>query len=313
MNYLLDTDQDDMLDGLGRLLTKESGPERAMALGIGTYDTALHELLVETGFLHVGRGPETGALEAALVVEAVAASGGGVAAAAAALGAPALLDDDPVGPIALADRAGSSLVRFGSVASTLLALDGERAIVVDLEPGEIEPVRSTFGVPVGRVPGALWARGRDLGPGAGEVMRSWWRTAIAVEQVGLLSAALLITVEHVNTRVQFGHPIAGFQAVRHRLAECAVLLEGARWLARETAALGAPAEAAATACTQATVAAKQVAAETHQLSGAIGFTKEYPLHVFTTRAQGLTLELGGLEAHARALTALRWRGGTSAA
>ena len=73
------------------------------------------------------------------------------------------------------------------------------------------------------------------------------------------------------------------------------------WLARETAAHGAPAEAAATACTQATVAAKQVAAETHQLSGAIGFTKEYPLHVFTTRAQGLTLELGGLEAHARSI------------
>jgi len=312
VNYLLDTDQDELLDGLGRLLANESGAERAMALGLGTYDAALHELLAETGFLHVGRGPGTGPLEAALVVEAVAASGGGVAAAAAALVAPALLDDDPVGPIALADRAGSSLVRFGSVASTLLALDGERAIVVDLEPGEIEPVRSTFGVPVGRVPGALWARARDLGPGAGEVMRSWWRTAIAVEQVGLLSAALHITVEHVNTRVQFGHPIAGFQAVRHRLAECAVLLEGARWLARETAALGAPAEAAATACTQAIAAAKQVAAETHQLSGAIGFTKEYPLHVFTTRAQGLTLELGGLEAHARALTALRWRGDTSA-
>ena len=306
MNYLLDSDQEELLDGLGRLLANESGAERAMALGLDAYDTALHDLLVETGFLHVGRGPETGPLEAALVVEAIAASGGGVAAAAAALVAPALLDDDPAGPVALADRAGSSLVRFGSVASTVLALDGDRAIVVDVEPGEIEPVRSTFGIPVGRVPAGLWDRGRDLGPGSGDVLRRWWRTAIAVEQVGLLSEALRITVHHVNTREQFGHPIAAFQAVRHRLAECAVLVEGARWLARETAAQGAPAEAAAVACTHATVAAKQVAAETHQLSGAIGFTKEYPLHVFTMKAQGLTLELGGLGAHARAVTALRW-------
>jgi alkylation response protein AidB-like acyl-CoA dehydrogenase len=307
VNYLLDSVQEELLDGLGRLLANESGTARAMTLGLDTYDTALHGLLVDTGFLHLGRGPETGSLEAALVVEAVAASGGGVAAASAALVAPALLDDDPPGPIALADRAGSSLVRFASVASTVLALDGDRALVVEVEPAEIEAVRSTFGVPVGRVPTQLWDRGRDLGPGSGDVLRRWWRTAIAVEQVGLLSEALRITVEHVNTREQFGHPIAAFQAVRHRLAECAVLIEGARWLARETAALGAPAEAAATACTHATVAAKQVAAETHQLSGAIGFTKEYPLHVFTTRAQGLTLELGGLEAHARAVTDLRWR------
>jgi Acyl-CoA dehydrogenase, C-terminal domain len=307
VNYLLDTDQDDLLDGLGRLLANESGAERSMAMGLDVYDAPLHDLLVETGFLHVGRGPDTGALEAALVVEAVAQSGAVVAAAAAALVAPALLDDDPVGPVALADRAGSALVRFGSAASTVVALDGDVALVLAPEPGEIPPVRSTFGVPVGRMPGGLWERGRELGPGSGDVLRRWWRTAIAVEQVGLLSAAMRITIEHVNTRVQFGHPIAGFQAVRHRLAECAVLLEGARWLAREAAANGAPAEAAATACTHATVAAKQVAAETHQLSGAIGFTKEYPLHVFTTRAQGLALELGGLEAHARAVTSLRWR------
>jgi alkylation response protein AidB-like acyl-CoA dehydrogenase len=117
---------------------------------------------------------------------------------------------------------------------------------------------------------------------------------------------LRLTVDYVNRREQFGHPIARFQAVRHRLAECAVLVEGARWLALEAAAHGAQSEAAAIACTYATAAAKHVIGETHQLTGAMGFTKEYALHVYTTRSQGLTLELGGLEAHSRSVSNARW-------
>ena len=121
-----------------------------------------------------------------------------------------------------------------------------------------------------------------------------------------MAGALAATVAYLTQRKQFGRPIASFQAVQHRLAACAVQVEGARWLALEAAAHGAPAEAAAVAATHAAATARRVFAETHQLSGAIGYTREHPLHVFTMRLQALRLELGGAPAHARAAAAARW-------
>ena len=308
MSYLLTADQKDLLDGLGAVIARQAGPARAMELGVGTHDDRLWRTLADSGYLDAARGSDTGPLEAALVVEALAAAGAMVAAAPSALIAPALIDGDLEGPIAVADRQASPLVRFAPAARTLIGLDGEEAVVVrHVAEGEIASVKTTFGAPVGRVPAGVWDCGERLGPDSGAVLRRWWQVAMAVEQAGLLGAALRLTVDYVNQREQFGHPIAAFQAVRHRLAECAVLVEGARWLALEAAALGAPAEAAATAATHATAAAKHVVAETHQLTGAMGFTTEYPLHVFTGRAQGLTLELGGLDAHSRAIAAARWK------
>ncbi len=70
-----------------------------------------------------------------------------------------------------------------------------------------------------------------------------------------MSAALRLTVDHTRERKQFGRPIGSFQAVQHRLAELAVLVEGARWLALEAAFLGAPDDAADLALTHACVAA----------------------------------------------------------
>ncbi|MFP6660304.1 MAG: acyl-CoA dehydrogenase, partial [Myxococcota bacterium] len=53
-------------------------------------------------------------------------------------------------------------------------------------------------------------------------------------------------------------------------------------------------------------AAERVFADTHQLSGAIGFTHEHDLHVWSMRLQALRLELGGLSAHSREVARLRW-------
>ena len=121
-----------------------------------------------------------------------------------------------------------------------------------------------------------------------------------------MSAALDTTLEHVKQRRQFGRAIGSFQAVQHRLAECAVLVEGSRWLLYEAAARDAEAEAAATAAAHATAAANRVFAETHQLSGAMGFTREHDLHVFSMRLQILRLEHGGTAGHRRAVARARW-------
>ena len=130
--------------------------------------------------------------------------------------------------------------------------------------------------------------------------------AIAVQAAGTMRAALDYTVEYLKQRRQFGRAIGSFQAVQHRLAECAILSEGSRWLALEEAWLGAPAQEAATAAAYATAAATQVFAETHQLSGAIGFTHDHDLHVWSMRLQALKLEIEGVTGHRRAIAHARW-------
>ena len=97
--------------------------------------------------------------------------------------------------------------------------------------------------------------------------------------------------------------------MQHRLAECAVSVEGARGLMLEAAWLGARPEAAAVAAAHATTAAARVFRETHQLSGAIGYTREHDLHVWSMRLQALRLELGGAAAQRRAVAESRWAGG----
>jgi len=306
VDFELDPDQQAVVDAVRQLLERHAGPARAIELQPkDAYDDALDAALAEAGFRDVLLGEETGALEAALVVEAVARAGGVVSIGASALVAPALTGESAVGPVALARLSERGPVRFGAHARTLLVDAGAEARRVALAPGMAEPVRSNFMVPLGRVrvgPGD----GESLGPGSGAVLRRWWRLALAAECVGCMAAALDVTVDYVKRRRQFGRPIGSFQAVQHRLAECAVLVEGSRWLTVEAASRGAPAEAAATAATHAASAAQRVFEETHQLSGAMGFTREHDLHVFSMRLQALRLELGGAANHARAVAAARW-------
>ena len=53
-------------------------------------------------------------------------------------------------------------------------------------------------------------------------------------------------------------------------------------------------------------AATKATAIAHQVHGAIGFTHEHDLHVWTMRLQALRVELGGVTGHCRALSATRW-------
>jgi alkylation response protein AidB-like acyl-CoA dehydrogenase len=123
-----------------------------------------------------------------------------------------------------------------------------------------------------------------------------------------MEAALEQTVAYLKDRRQFGKSIGSFQAVQHRLAECAIQLEASRWLCREAAFQAGASEAIATAAAFALDAAGHVFAETHQLSGAIGFTREHDLHVWSMRLHALRQELGGVAGHRRALADARWSG-----
>lgn len=307
MDFELDQDQRAIVDAAEALLARHAGAARAIELARdGSYDHALDEALTVAGFSDVFAGDGTGPLEAVLLIEAVAHAGGTTAFAADSLVVPATVGRAGTGPTALAMAGRSVPVRFAPEARAVLVLDGDDARLVALEAGTVEVVSSSFGYPMGRVGVEVLAGGERLPAGAGETMRCWWRVALAAEAVGAMRAALDVTTEYLKNRRQFGRAIGSFQAVQHRLAECKVMIEGARWLVYEAAWRRAPAEESAVAAAHALTSAGRVFEETHQLSGAIGFTHEHDLHVWTMRLQALRLEMDGVGAHRRAVADARW-------
>jgi alkylation response protein AidB-like acyl-CoA dehydrogenase len=304
MQFELSAEQRAIVDAVEKLLERHAGPKRARELSArNASDEDLERALSEAGFDRLAASEGTGPLEAALVTEAIARRAGLVAFAAQALVAPALSNERFQGPVALAVAGERGPVRFGVNARTLLISDGDTVRVRHLTPADIEPVRSNFGFPAAR----LRQDGGDrLAPGTGERMRAWWRVALAAEMAGTMKAALDVTLDHVRERIQFGRPIGSFQAVQHRLAECAVLIEGARWLAYEAAWHGAPAEAASLAAAHSATASLRVFHDCHQFNGAMGLTREHDLHVWSMRLPALQLEMEGPGHHRQAAALARW-------
>ena len=122
----------------------------------------------------------------------------------------------------------------------------------------------------------------------GALMRS-------VQMAGALERLLDLSTQYALDRVQFGRPIAKFQAIQHELAV----------LGSEVAAAGAAADGALSAADRgdavfAIAAAKARAGEAagrataiaHQVHGAIGFTHEHVLHHSTRRLWSWRDEFG---------------------
>lgn len=107
----------------------------------------------------------------------------------------------------------------------------------------------------------------------------------AQQIAGALNKVLELTVSYAGERVQFGRPIARFQAIQHHLADIAAEVVAASVAAEaavELAESGRLLEAAAIAKSRTGLAAR-AAAVAHQVHGAIGVTEEHPLHLFTRR------------------------------
>lgn len=308
MNFELDDEQREILGALRSLLERHAGAARAIELAAcGEYDHKLDVALAEAGFDEaMDLSTLDGSLETTLMIEAIAGAAGVTSFPAHALVARAVAGRALPAPVALGSGAAETPVRFGAHARTLLWCVGDEARVAALGASEAEVVASNFGYPLGRVAPEVVSRAESLGPGSGARLRNWWRVAIAAEAVGTMSAALDRTVAYLKDRIQFGRPIASFQAVQHRLADCAVRVEGSRLLVYEAAFQRAPQEASACAAAHAFESARQIFRETHQLSGAIGFTRDHELHAWSMRLHALGAELSGVSGHRRALAAARW-------
>jgi alkylation response protein AidB-like acyl-CoA dehydrogenase len=139
----------------------------------------------------------------------------------------------------------------------------------------------------------------------GEIDRGWLavekviaRAAVGrcAEMVGICRQVLKITLDYAKERVAFGHPIGAFQAIQHRCADMLVDTEGAGFATYRAAwrlSEGLPAEReVAAAKAWVGQACRRVCASAHQVHGAIGFTHDHVLHLYTRRANAAESSFG---------------------
>jgi acyl-CoA dehydrogenase len=117
-------------------------------------------------------------------------------------------------------------------------------------------------------------------------VRSLQACLYAALLAGVAGRVLDMTLAYAGQRVQFGRPIGKFQAVQHHLAVMSEEVAAAR-AAAEIGCLSpfvVPVRLnAALAKARASLAALEVAKLGHQLHGAIGFTEEFDLQLYTRR------------------------------
>jgi alkylation response protein AidB-like acyl-CoA dehydrogenase len=133
--------------------------------------------------------------------------------------------------------------------------------------------------------------------------------ALCADAVGAMDALLAATVDYTKQRVQFGKPLASFQALQHRMAEMAVKCEEARASAL-LAALSADApplirtRGVSGAKAKIGKLSRQVAQEAIQLHGAIGFSQEMPIGTWFRRLYAFEHSLGSTADHLQRYAAI---------
>ncbi len=203
----------------------------------------------------------------------------------------------PDGAITLAARTGSQTalagVAYGGSTPHLVVAEGDNLHLVDATAlqsnGAVthkafnqagEP-RDTIDISKARtIDRKPLANAADILVTEGALMRS-------LQLAGALSRTLEHCLTWVNDRVQFGKPIARFQAIQHAMAIMASEVAAARAacdMAVEASENdGADWFTVAVAKSRSGEAAGKTAAAAHAAFGAMGFTREHPLHYSTRR------------------------------
>ncbi|MCX4557221.1 acyl-CoA/acyl-ACP dehydrogenase [Streptomyces phaeochromogenes] len=319
MRFLLDDEQRAFAHSLDALLTAADTPSVVRSWGAGdhTAGRALWSRIADAGVFalavpeaYEGVGPLPVELAVAFVELGRHAVPGPLVETVAA---PALLTEP-----GLAKRFLPGLASGKTIATVALdgsyALDGDAATLhLTVEGGEDGgelrlaqwhghgqgqehgPVRTSMD-PARRLTrlqedgGELLAAGPQVATAAAHSL-TWARLATAAQALGVGLTLLDRTVAYVKQRSQFGVPIGSFQAVKHRLADAKVALEFARPLLFGAALTMDPADVAAAKVT-ACEAAYTTARTALQLHGAIGYTVEYDLSLWLTKARVLRTAWG---------------------
>ena len=189
---------------------------------------------------------------------------------------------------------------WASGAAGMVVVAGGLAALVSAGQGQIRRARNLAGEPRDTVTLDLALAADAAAPLAAlvdfDLLYCLGALCRAAQMAGALEAALALTVQYANDRVQFGRPIGKFQAIQQQLAQFAEQVAAATVAA--TASADAVASggdiffAAATAKIRAGEAAGRSSDIAHQVHGAIGFTHEHRLHHLTRRLWSWRDEFG---------------------
>jgi alkylation response protein AidB-like acyl-CoA dehydrogenase len=166
------------------------------------------------------------------------------------------------------------------------------AVATPLDP--LTPVHHVVSIPAGERIGDAHEAARLRREGA---------VLVAAQLLGIAEATQELATAYARDREQFGRAIAGFQAVKHMLADMYVRQEVARAAvyAAGTVAdqpdVGDPERAAASARVVAFEAAMKNARACIQVMGGMGYTWEMPPHWYLKRTWALSTPFGTSEDH----------------
>jgi 3-oxochol-4-en-24-oyl-CoA dehydrogenase len=190
----------------------------------------------------------------------------------------------------------AGVVLGAGLADLLLVTVGEDVAVVEVAgggvrvdaPKNLDPTRRSARVTLDGAPATVL-------PGARRALVDLARLILAAEATGVARECTEQAAAYAKDRIQFGRPIATFQAVKHHCANMLVATElatAAVWDAARAAETGGDqlSLTAAVAATHAAAAADLCANLNIQVHGGIGFTYEHDAHLYLRRATAL----GGL-------------------
>jgi alkylation response protein AidB-like acyl-CoA dehydrogenase len=201
----------------------------------------------------------------------------------------AQLDGDRLGVFVMPKTASALTMR------PVRLVDGRRAADVELNGVEV-PAKALLG-------------GNDNAGAAVASVIDRAIAALSADAVGAIATMVSATVDYTKTRVQFGQPIAKFQALQHRMVRMRVAEEEARAFALfATLALDGPPEQRARAVSGAKAKIGRNARFVHQtaiqLHGAIGTTSELSLGAYAKRLMAYEALFGPTREHLRRYGAL---------
>lgn len=203
---------------------------------------------------------------------------------------------DGIAAFAVATEPGKVNIPFGRHAAHVLVDDGGEWRVHEAAALDWQPALNLADEPRDDV--ALGGEGKRIAKpawiGAGG-LKEIGALLRATQMSGAMRRVLDLSISHVSERSQFGRPLAKFQAIQHLLADAAGQVAAASAICESAAeAWGRQDFAFRAGLAKARVgaAATLVAAIGHQVHGAMGFTREHGLHVYTRRLWSWRDEFG---------------------
>ena len=198
----------------------------------------------------------------------------------------------PAGAIALASGERTqdgglrcALVRGGRVAASVLVQAGDGWHLLAVQAAQTTPQALALDAAFAWSPSQMLAAPVVL-VAQGLDARTLQAALLAPQMAGALMHVFQRTLQYANERQQFGRPIGKFQAIQHQLAVMSEHVFAARMAAQlgcSGAGLVPDRLRVATAKARCSEAALVVSELAHAIHGAIGFTAEYDLQLYTRR------------------------------